>query len=65
MQQQQQQQEQQQHEEIDKVIIRKFDMLKKVGKGAYGVVWRAVDRSTRKTVAVKKCFEAFRSSIGM
>jgi hypothetical protein len=52
-------------EVIDKLIVRKFDLVKQVGKGAYGVVWRAIDKSTHQTVAVKKCFEAFRSAIGM
>ena len=52
-------------EVIDKLIVRKFDLVKQVGKGAYGVVWRAIDKSTLQTVAVKKCFEAFRRAIGM
>lgn len=52
-------------EEIDKAIIRKFDLLNKLGKGAYGIVWKAIDRTTQKTVALKKCFEAFQSSTGM
>jgi hypothetical protein len=52
-------------EEIDKAIIRKFDLLNKLGKGAYGIVWKAIDRTTQKTVALKKCFDAFQSSTGM
>uniref|UniRef100_A0A1B0EXK8 Mitogen-activated protein kinase n=1 Tax=Lutzomyia longipalpis TaxID=7200 RepID=A0A1B0EXK8_LUTLO len=33
----------------------------RLGKGAYGIVWKAVDRTTMKTVAVKKIFDAFRN----
>jgi mitogen-activated protein kinase 15 len=51
-------------DEIDKAIIRKFDLLHKLGKGAYGIVWKAIDRTTQKTVALKKCFDAFQSSTG-
>lgn len=28
---------------------------------AYGIVWKAVDRQTGETVAVKKIFDAFRN----
>jgi mitogen-activated protein kinase 15 len=38
-----------------------IDIQKRVGKGAYGVVWKGVDHATQKTVAVKKCFGAFRN----
>ena len=37
----------------------KYEMINKVGKGAYGVVWKAVDRKNREIVAVKKVFDAF------
>ena len=29
---------------------------------AYGIVWKAVDKRTHTTVAVKKCFDAFRNA---
>ena len=29
---------------------------------AYGVVWKAVDKKSRHTVALKKCFDAFRNA---
>jgi len=31
-----------------------------MGKGAYGIVWKATDRRTKNTVALKKVFDAFR-----
>ena len=33
-----------------------------MGKGAYGVVWKAIDKFSKKTVALKKVFEAFHNS---
>lgn len=49
-------------EEIDKHVLRKYDIQQKLGKGAYGIVWRAVDRRTRQTVALKKIFDAFQNA---
>eukprot|EP00466_Bigelowiella_natans_P021160 jgi/Bigna1/92900/estExt_fgenesh1_pm.C_950001 len=49
-------------EEIDKHILRKYEVGKRVGKGAYGIVWKATDRKTRRTVALKKIFDAFQNS---
>lgn len=31
-----------------------------MGKGAYGIVWKALDKRTNETIAVKKIFDAFR-----
>lgn len=33
-----------------------------IGKGAYGVVWKAIDKKTREVVAVKKIFDAFQNA---
>ena len=33
----------------------KFD----IGKGAYGIVWKAIDKKTKEIVALKKNFDAF------
>jgi mitogen-activated protein kinase 15 len=30
-----------------------------VGKGAYGIVWKAIDKKTKDIVALKKNFDAF------
>jgi len=42
------------NEEIEPHILIKFEIHEKLGKGAYGVVWKAVDRKTHRTVALKK-----------
>ena len=51
--------------ENDKVeghIIKRFDIVKKIGSGAYGVVWKVLDRKSRKPYALKKNFDAFQNS---
>lgn len=47
--------------EIDEHISARFDVKKRLGKGAYGIVWKAVDRKTGEVVAIKKIFDAFRN----
>lgn len=47
--------------EIDEHISKRFDIHKRLGKGAYGIVWKAVDKKSKEIVAVKKIFDAFRN----
>jgi mitogen-activated protein kinase 15 len=49
-------------EEVEPHILKKFDILQKLGKGAYGVVWKAIDKQTKHVVAVKKVFDAFQNA---
>ena len=49
-------------EEVEKHILRKYEICQKLGKGAYGIVWRALDKKSRETVALKKIFDAFQNS---
>ena len=49
-------------EEIDKHVQRKYEVAQKLGKGAYGIVWKATERKTAKTVALKKIFDAFQNA---
>lgn len=49
-------------DEIEPHISKKFEIIQKVGKGAYGIVWRAKERKSKQLVAVKKVFDAFHNS---
>lgn len=49
-------------EEIDKHVLRKYEVTQKLGKGAYGIVWKSIDKKTRETVALKKIFDAFQNA---
>lgn len=49
-------------EEIDRHVTRKYEVMQKLGKGAYGIVWRAVDKKSKETVALKKIFDAFQNA---
>jgi mitogen-activated protein kinase 15 len=49
-------------ERIEKHIAQRYEIIQKIGKGAYGVVWKALDKVTHHTVALKKIFGAFRNS---
>ncbi|XP_062846558.1 mitogen-activated protein kinase 15 [Trichomycterus rosablanca] len=47
--------------EVEEHITLKYEIKRRLGKGAYGIVWKAVDKKTGETVAVKKIFDAFRN----
>jgi mitogen-activated protein kinase 15 len=34
-------------EEIEPHILQRYDILQRLGKGAYGVVWKATDKEVR------------------
>ena len=38
-------------EEIDKHVTRKYDVAQKLGKGAYGIVWKATDKKSKRPAA--------------
>lgn len=42
--------------------MERYQIVKKLGSGAYGHVWKAKDKKTGKTVALKKIFDAFQHS---
>ncbi|CAJ0596856.1 unnamed protein product [Cylicocyclus nassatus] len=48
-------------EDVDGHVLDKYELQKRLGKGAYGIVWKAIDRRTKETVALKKIFDAFRN----
>ncbi|KAH8072484.1 MAP kinase [Aureococcus anophagefferens] len=49
-------------EDIEKHVKRRFEICQRLGKGAYGIVWKAVEKRSHNVVALKKCFDAFRNS---
>ena len=49
-------------EEIDSHIAERYEIIKKLGKGAYGVVWKALDTKTNKVIALKKVYDAFQNA---
>ena len=56
----------QEDEKVDKVeghIKKRFIFQKKVGQGAYGVVFKVIDKKTNEQVALKKLFGAFQDEV--
>lgn len=47
------------NEEVEQNVRRRFELIEKIGSGAYGTVWKARNRSSQAMVAVKKIYEAF------
>lgn len=43
-------------------MLRKYEIIQKLGKGAYAVVFKAVDKKTKHVVALKKIFDAFQNA---
>jgi mitogen-activated protein kinase 15 len=48
---------------VDEHVLMRYKVEDKLGKGAYGIVWRAIDKQTKKVVALKKVFDAFQNSM--
>ncbi|VDN54164.1 unnamed protein product [Dracunculus medinensis] len=48
-------------EDVDVYILDRYELQKRLGKGAYGIVWKAVDRKNKEIIALKKIFDAFRN----
>lgn len=50
------------HEKIESHIAKRFEIVKKIGSGAYGIVWKVTDKRTHRSYALKKNFDAFQNS---
>jgi mitogen-activated protein kinase 15 len=50
------------NEEIDPHILAKYEVQQKLGKGAYGIVWKVKDKETSDIYALKKIFDAFHNA---
>ena len=53
---------QNQTNQIESHVLRRYTVMKKVGSGAYGHVWKVEDKLTKKIYALKKIFDAFQHS---
>ncbi|XP_039701953.1 mitogen-activated protein kinase 15 isoform X4 [Pteropus medius] len=49
--------------EVDDHVAQRYLLKRRLGKGAYGIVWKAVDRRTGEVVAIKKIFDAFKDKM--
>ena len=43
-------------DDIDKSLLRRYEISQKLGKGAYGIVWKAIDKKTKEQLATAKLF---------
>jgi len=48
--------------DIDRLVSRKYEVGQKLGKGAYGVVWKATEKKSGRVCALKKIFDAFQNA---
>ena len=50
-------------ESIDQIVLQDYQLIRRVGKGAYGVVYEGTHRISGDRVAIKKCFGCFQNSV--
>lgn len=49
-------------ESLDQVVFKDYQIIRQVGKGAYGVVFEAKHRVSGDRIAIKKCFGCFQNT---
>lgn len=49
-------------EDVDKHVLRKYEVVQKLGKGAYAVVFKAINKKDKSVCALKKIFDAFQNA---
>ena len=47
---------------VEAHVLAKYSIVKKIGSGAYGHVWKVEEKTTKKIYALKKIFDAFQHS---
>lgn len=48
--------------EVEQAVLDRYTLEERIGKGAYGVVYQATDKTSGEVIALKQCFEAFRNA---
>ena len=51
------------HELVEKHVLRRYELCQRLSMGSYGIVWKAIEKRSRKLVALKKCYQAFRDPV--
>jgi len=49
-------------EDIEPHILERFEIVEKLGKGNFGVVWKAIYRKYKQVVVIKKIYDAFQNT---
>jgi len=49
-------------DEVEQHILERYELIQKLGKGAYGIVWKVMDKKYKQHVALKKVFDAFHNA---
>lgn len=47
---------------VDSYLLKRYEIGRCIGRGAYGIVWKVTERETGRRLALKKCFDAFSNS---
>eukprot|EP01121_Diplochlamys_sp_Union-15-3_P013371 TRINITY_DN4140_c0_g1_i3.p1 TRINITY_DN4140_c0_g1~~TRINITY_DN4140_c0_g1_i3.p1 ORF type:complete len:464 (-),score=60.70 TRINITY_DN4140_c0_g1_i3:14-1405(-) len=50
------------NETIDVHVLRRYEIVRKIGSGVYGIVWECIHKRRKKTYALKKIFGAFQNA---
>ena len=50
-------------EEVEQHVLARYSLIKKVGSGAYGHVWKVSDKKNSEILALKKIFDAFQNDV--
>jgi len=48
-------------EEVESHVLKRYELVQKLGKGAYGIVWKCIDKKSKQVLALKKIFDAFQN----
>lgn len=46
-------------EDIEAHVLKRYEIVSRLGRGAYGIVWKVIDKQTKEPLALKKIFDAF------